>query len=447
MFKTLKIPIELNIDSKNKILDIQRQYSNVFRFAYNRFLDGLCEKEIRNLTKKLESINDLNSWLIQCAILDAKGVFTRFNWDKKNKKILTENKVIFGGKGLLNKLHKNIISKQEFKLGRLRPIDIQGEQIQSGNRMFKLNIQDRNKLVFKLNKNNHIEIPLPNLRNNWLNQLWKLEEQAKQKSVTYSIKLTSTHIYISFDDKELQNIKHIENRAIGIDLNPNHIGVSIQEFDGLDGFKVLEQVSFDILRLTVKSGKASSHKDSKHLHNKLQFETIEITKRILNLCKKWNVKFVFVEDLNFKQQDSGLGTGFNRLTKNKWLKTLFQTQLKKRLDLFGFKLFNVNPAYSSIIGNIQYDSFDPVNAATEICRRGCDVIIRKNKKFYPAFRIKQSFQELWKQTEMIIPDGWTEFFKQLKNSKLKYRVSLDSVEFKVFSQNSKKSKTNLYCFT
>ena len=43
---------------------------------------------------------------------------------------------------------------------------------------------------------------------------------------------------------------------------------------------------------------------------------------------------------------------------------------------------------------------------------------------------------------------WKELFNKLKNLKLKYRVSLNEVkhEFKVFKQNSYKSKTIKYVF-
>jgi IS605 OrfB family transposase len=245
--------------------------------------------------------------------------------------------------------------------------------------------------------------------------------------------------------KQIKQIKHIENRAVGIDINPNFVGISIVEFETNDKQTILENVAVDLRKLTVRSEKASTDKKSKHLQNKLQFESIEITKKILNLCKKWNVKFVFLEDLNF-QRTKNIGKEFNRLTKGKWLRNLFQEQLKKRLDLYGFKYFYINPAYTSIIGNLQHDSFDPVNASTEICRRGFDLIIRKNKKFYPTFELKSSFLEQWKQTEMNSLNGWKELFKFLKNSKLKYRVSLEDLSFKVFSLNSKRSRTELICF-
>ncbi len=446
MIKTAKLPIIISDEDKIFIRDLQRQYSIVVRYAYNRYLDGLDQKEIRGLVKNLNNIEELNSWLIQCAILDAKAVFTRFNIEKEaGKTVIKRKQILFGGKGLLNRLHKSLISKQEFNDKRLRPLDIQGEQIHFGNRMFNLDIQDNNSLIFKVNRTHHIKINLPKLRTNWLNLLWKMEFLANEKQVTYSVKLTSEFIYISFDTKENFDIVHKENRCLGIDMNPNFIGVSVLEFNKDSSFKILETKMFDIQELTKRSGKANSDSKSKYLHNKLQFETIEITKSILNIAKSWNVKFIYLEDLHFKD-NADHGTGFNRLTKNKWLKGLFQEQLKKRMDLFGFKTFSVNPAYTSIIGNLQYNFPDPINASIEIARRGQEVIIIKNKKFYPDLWIKDIIKEQWKQTQLCSPKSWKEIFVWLKNSKLKYRVSLDSCQrpFKVLSLNSLKSKTYTY---
>ena len=97
--KTIKLPYT----SDKNLLEIFKQYSNVVRYSYNRFLDGKSEKDIRLLSKSLNNVNLLNSWLIQCAILDAKGLHKKF----QNKKI------IFGGKlNFINRL-KNKITKDD----------------------------------------------------------------------------------------------------------------------------------------------------------------------------------------------------------------------------------------------------------------------------------------------------------------------------------------------
>ena len=97
--KTIKLPYKTNED----LTSILKQYSSVVRYSYNRFLDGKTEKDIRELTKSLNNIDLLNSWLVQCGIKDGKAIQTRF----KNEK------VIFGGKfNLINRL-KNKITKEE----------------------------------------------------------------------------------------------------------------------------------------------------------------------------------------------------------------------------------------------------------------------------------------------------------------------------------------------
>ena len=111
------------------------------------------------------------------------------------------------------------------------------------------------------------------------------------------------------------------------------------------------------------------------------------------------------------------------------------------------KLFKVNPAYSSVIGNTQHTYFDPVNASLEIARRGYNIIILKNKQFYPEFSIKISLKDLWKEHLSAEVNDWKKFFKLIKNSKLRYRVSLEeSSFFKVFQMNSIKSKVLCYEF-
>lgn len=418
--KTIKLPYITSED----LTSVLKQYSNVVRYGYNRFLEGKTEKDIRLLSKSLNSIDLLNSWIIQCGIKDAKSLQIRF----KNKK------VVFGSKyNLINRL-KNKITKEEYQTKRLYPINIQGEELKQGNRSIKLDIIENNQIIFKLSKNNHIELKLPNLRNNIKKELFELQQlnevKQNQKGYTYSIRFDLNNVYITFEEFKTEPIKLNENRCLGIDLNPDTIGISV-----LENNKVIyaQEFSLKLIFNKILDEKLSSDSDKmKYFQNKLKFETFEISKSISSIAKQFKCKSIFIEDLHFK--GSSTIKKSNRKNKNLWKRELFINNLSKRLNTLGIKLYSVNTAYSSFIGNLMYDYTDAVNASIEIARRGYEYRIKKsNKGFYPDLLAKHQ----WKEMVVKFAD-WKEFFVEIKNLKLKYRVSLDEClhKFNVFQQNS-----------
>jgi len=433
---TIKLPYTLtNSEDAQTINNLRQQYSCVVRFAYNRFKEGLSEIETRKLCRELKNVELLNSWFVQCAIKEGKQIHTR------NK----DTKVIFGGKKLFELRLKGKITKEEFQQKRLSPLNIQGEILHQGNRSFDFSQLTQNKLKFKVNRKCHIEISILKQRKNYQKKLELIETLTSTKDLTVSVRLNENFIYLSYEEPKPQQIQLLENRYMGIDLNPNHIGISIYEDD-----KVIHTQSFDFSKLTSKITSEKNSSDSKrfkYLNNKLKHETIQCAKVIANITKNFKCKFVFLEDLNkIDTSDSGLSHCFNRLTRNLWKRGSFEGNLKKRLQLIGVKTFNINPAYSSFIGNLQHDYFDPCNAACEIGRRGYDVIIKKNKKFYPDFNLKNSIANLWKEYGLDGVKEWKEAFKQIKNSKLRYRVPLETVDFERFKMFSNRSRVEIYKF-
>jgi len=235
------------------------------------------------------------------------------------------------------------------------------------------------------------------------------------------------------------------NKYLGIDMNPKHIGISI-----FDKERIVHTQEFDSSKLVDKitSHKGSSIcKKTKNLNNKLNFETLEISKKIAQLAQYHKVKNVFIEDLKFKKSTQSKGSRFNRQTKNLWKREKFVQNLQKRLDVLGIKLIFVDAYYSSTIGNLQHNYTDPVNASAEIARRGFECVYKNNKcKFYPDLEVKHS----WIETDTSSIKSWIELHNIIKKSKLKYRVSLEECgKFyipKVFEQSSHKSLVSCYTF-
>ena len=415
--------IDLNCELKT--------YNSVVHFAYNRFHDdnSVKEKDVRSQVNKLFK-GKLNSWLLQCAIKDGKSI------QERNQK----KKVIFGGKSLYKRYLRGLICKEEFNKQRQLPISSQGEMLRKGNRMFDFHF-DNQSLVLKLSKNKHVDIQLGNIHRNLQKELNKLNELCYDKKATVSIRLNNDYIWITYDEKLLDcSIKFNglkDNRILGLDMNPNYIGLSVIEFDKEDNFQVLYKQVFDLKELT----------DKNTSNNKRKYEIIKICHTINNLINYWKCKRLSIEDLNIKPSDKGQGKNFNRLCNNVWDRTLVSNKLLILSNIYGYELVKVNPLYSSFIGNLVYgdsETPDMVAASIEIARRG----YKKYEKnwFYPVFDI-DCLDERWKQTLAGVKD-WRNAFLKIKNSKVKYRVLLndDIIQNAVFSKFNRKSKVIIYSF-
>ena len=424
--KTIKLKIMNPIDLNYEL----RTYNSVVHFAYNRFHDNssIKEKDVRSQVNQLFK-GKLNSWLLQCAIKEGKSIQER-NGNKK---------VIFGGKLLYRRYLRKLIDKEEFSKQRQIPISSQGEMLQKGNRMFDFHF-DNQSLVFKISKEKHIDIQLGHIHRNLQKELNKLNELCYDKKAAVSIKLNNEYIWITYDEKLLDSSMKFnglkDNRILGLDMNPNYIGLSVIEFDKEDKFKILHKQVFDLKELTNKN-------ISK---NKRRYEIIKICHTISNLMNYWKCKKLSIEELNIRPSDKGQGKTFNRLCNNVWDRTLVSNKLTMLSNIYGYELIKVNPVYSSFIGNLVYgDSTTPdmVAASIEIARRG----YKKYEKnwFYPVFDI-ECLDEQWKQTLAGV-ENWKNAFLKIKNSKVKYRVLLnDIIQNAVFSKCNRKSKVAIYSF-
>ena len=59
--KTIKLKIKNNVDFTREL----RLLNSVVRYSFNRFQEGLSEKDVRSKVKELFKAN---SWFLQCAI-------------------------------------------------------------------------------------------------------------------------------------------------------------------------------------------------------------------------------------------------------------------------------------------------------------------------------------------------------------------------------------------
>jgi len=428
--------VKLQISNKPDVLDEMRVFSSIVRVAFNRFQDGLSEKEVRAYVSQRFLHN---SWFIQSAVKEAQAIYAIHG--KKN--------ILFGGKRNLKQYLKRLITKEQFKYSRLMPVCSVGQAHRFGNRLVNFDLNNQ-KLVYKPSRQKHFDIQFTPVKKKLANELAKVQELTEQAKLTVTVKFTDKHLFLTYDESLIYNeaykgLKH--NRVLGIDMNPNYIGVSVIEFDKNDEFKVLHKEVYDLTALTKSSSKASTDNISKYLTNKLKHETIAIAHTINRLVDYWKCSKLAVEDLSIKPTDKQKGTAFNRLCNNKWERLLFVSKLKMLAGIHRYELVEVNPAYSSIVGNLAYgneNTPDMVASSIEIARRA----YKKFEKgwFYPKYHVETP-NEQWKQTLDGVK-SWKTLFPKIKEAKLKYRFLLvDYIHNAVLSISNKQKMWKRYAFS
>ena len=456
----ITIKLDYRSPDSERILECIRNYNSLFRSTYSFYqqVPDLKQSETTRLQSKLNNIF-LDKWLFNSAVFDVKSF--------KNKKKKDE-KVIFGGKKNFFDRLRGKISKEEYQLKRLLPLYSVGEAPQKGNRKFQ--IEDENTIIFKLSRKEHITLNLVGVSKRYRDYLNQLITLQINKTIPITYKLDTKSVYISFDLNKLKNnLKvqdKIKDRIFSIDLNPNYIGYSVVDWKSDGTYKIVKTGSISLKALndyddSLKGkGYSSQSKERKYISNKRNHEVIQIAHRLSKLANHYGCEIFSLEDLNIKQGDKGKGRKFNKLCNNQWSRNLLVSQIKKMNCLYKIRTLEVQPQYSSFIGNLVYRVHklpDYVLASIEIGRRGYEFYhqyILKDKKMEKniVFGNYEKDRNLYSLSmeEIGIRESFNSFLEMysfVKNSKVRYRVSLDEVDSsRVLRKLFIKSYTEFYDF-
>lgn len=478
---TLKLKYNASEEIKSLILKYQRQYSSCLHFMYNRICDSngsISEINLRKLTSSIKNIELLDSYLVQCSIKEAQQLYN-------SRKAVGEDpvKLIFGGKKnyfgrMPRKKSKNPnrstnkfdISREDFLIKKLNPINSIGEASKIGNRKFRIQ-SDIETIVFQPNRHDHFELKLVGIGNR-LQTLKQLYLRQQNKSLSISYKLDTECIYISFDEDKLNEDKlqysKVQNRVLGIDLNPNYIGWTIVDWKSENEFEIIKSGVYSFKKLIDKRFEFNKlgliAEDPKRiwLANKLKHESIEVAKAIFNKAVYYKCSIISIEDLCFdtrKEDKNTKGKNYNALCKNHWLTSIFREQLIKRCNIFGIKLLKVKPEFSSFVGNFLFRHLnlpDMCLAAFELSRRAYEFnsqyvehtkdikknIVQPDIQLYKGFYTKSleefGFEDIYKDL--------VELYYKEKMSKLMYRLSLSKFDLEFWRFSTHSSKLSQYDF-
>ena len=493
MIRTLKIKYQTDEASSFMIRDYMRQYSSLYHIVFNRSIEGYSQKDIKQYVKQMSNLNLLDSWFVQSSIYDVLPLVSRHKTSMKSRqekiteicnkenidfsslsklkkkefckkyRIPRNGSTVFGSRKSFREYVKGNITRDELKAKRLVPIYSIGEGSNStvkANRKFRIS-GDLSSIEFKPSKGVSIPLNITSLTSNYKKVLHVLYFLQESKSIKIAYRLDTDYVYVTIEETDIKEFikdtPKISNRVFAIDLNPNYIGWSVVDWkdSSEDSYRLIRSGIISIKSLNDLETSLNVPSDSPvktRLTHKRKYETLEIAKFLVETARYYRCQLFSAEDLSMKTKDKGLGRRFNRLVNNQWNRNILISSLNRRCDLYSIRFMKVRPEYSSFLGNILYRKLnlpDMVLSSIEISRKAFEfygqyVSKERQKKKNIVFPERLGFDEAVSRSmeELNIADGpvsFMELYRHIKESKVRYRLSLDQfpdLEFSRFSSHS-----------
>ncbi len=474
MFRKLYANFELSQD---------KGFQKELREKYNldSWIFESCRMEVKTKLSQQETFQKKNHKMIDCLEKELSDTeFTGIKSRRKKYKIIRKLRhaqsavnrgITFGARTLLRKIGylANTEDKEElqntqqkYQQSRVLPFSVVGEAPQKSNRKFDFDLTNK-KVIFKPEYPTKIPIEFYCSKGQQ-RQLDKLQAMIGEMPV--SVRINNDYIYLIFDEEKLAGYafneneyfrelkiipKHnkekrkacskkwiqekeqrmfsdkIKNRYLSFDLNPQYIGFSILESEGEDKFRILHKECISFENLNTRLRLSSTDLKQVKQNNKRIHEISQVWKYIFGVAEHYKVAYCSMEDLDFKEKGiNDNAKEANRQTKNLWHRERTTALVTKYCNISGIKLITVNACYSSFIGNIKYNYFDPVAASIEIGRRGITKYLKGF--FYPTLGRSDidSMCRLGLDVQCKTISTWKEAYNLFKTAKLRYRRELQN---------------------
>lgn len=402
--QTISLPYRVSGDDADEAAELIRAWRRVYSAAVRRgyVLAGApdaTEKTIRDTLKAQFGGHGIDAWLLHCATLEALGLRRR----------VPDGRMVFGGRRQLKRRRKGLISNAAWKRARLRPLCSIGDANYAGNRHFRLSEDGRSLAVKILGR--EVRLLLPACTGKWGVLLPAVARLARGKEIAVTFRLGESRIDITFDEMDLRRlapgvtlrvakdadlavagrkrrgrprgagyapavtrpmpdrpvhpewrdrIPHAPGRAVGIDLNPDWIGISVVE-------NVADPALVSATRLL------EYHLVKTDLPVDAPDELVrEVLARVcgeaIDMARRWNAGVLGVEAGLGRLRSGGRNRDLNRRL-NGWARRVFTAMLGRRCRLAGIEVVDLWCAYSTTIGNMCFAAPDACAAAAEIARR------------------------------------------------------------------------------
>ena len=451
--QTLSIPYACAPDDAAFLERLRRVQSAAIRTAYAN-AEGRSETDLRDLVKARHAGAEIDAWLLHCA--------TREGLTKR--KLRPDGKMVFGGRRNLERRRDGLIGPEEWKALRLLPMISLGDRTRAGNRHFALSEDGLTCGVRVYGR--AVTLRLAQMHGKWGLLIRQVAALAAAGEINLTFRL-GRRLEVTFDPMDLRKLPvgvtlreakaadggpirgrpvssdkprigkswpvevprpvHPEwldpiairpGRALGVDLNPNWVGLSVVENLG-DASRLSETriVDHALVQLGLPPGTS----------DEAMRETLAaVCARAIGLARQHGTGLIVLEKGLGKLRSSGRNRSLNRLI-NGWARSVFAAMLTRKARLAGLAVIEVWGGYSTTLGNLAFEAPDACASACEVARRGL-ALSSGMKELLPAFEPWVTGLR-WKDVplpESIHPDstsarGWGELHRSIKAAKLGVR--------------------------
>jgi len=326
---------------KVRVLGLMKAQSSASRSAYQAIHKHELKGNAVKQYVKRNFMNSLNQRYISDAVSRVSGI---------------EDKcVLFGGKQTWKDMQAGKLSKEEWQERRNGHLYSRGDRTKSGNPNIRV-------------VGNKLLVNDPSSRGRWLEGRLFIPDKWKPCPNCYDLRLLyrdgKFEVKVSWTEPNTPKLPVVAG-AIGVDCNPDGVAVVEVTEDGN-----LKQHQYEREQRIQFAGRGKRNYDIKQL-----------AARVVDVAKEARKPLV-VEKLNFSSYSRQKGYRKFRRTKANFIYRQMLDAIKSRATRDGVPLVEVQPAFTSILGNLKYANSFSLNrhtaAALVIGRRGMGLLERQD---------------------------------------------------------------------
>jgi hypothetical protein len=370
MTRTIKLRYEAGAGFAETLADQRRRQSRLTRSAYCLLASGTARRDLYRALRAHAVGNGLHTWLILSGMKKAAALCARH----------PSGTMVFGGRRALLDRAQGRMTRDEWRSARLMALYTEGHAKsfggQGGNHLVTLDVPSDRVIYHGPDGRDYpLRLMLSKKSREYRHRLAELQARCETvRDVPFTVSIDEKEIAITWRQPAVVLAGGIPGRVLALDLNPAQLGWAVVEAGAEPGSsRCVAWGVFEYPDFARRLGLASDDPKSLAHVRKRRFELAILAKKVSLLAKHHRVSAGVTERLNLGPRDHGNGRRFNRLINQAWFRRGLLEPLLRRLAVSGIPHFEVNPAFSSKLGNHFCADLlrvpDPACAAVELGRR------------------------------------------------------------------------------